>query len=335
MPRRGYLDKYVGDAILNDLIRECDNTPYKRRQDYLRRRDKALVAAVFLTGGYVKTVLTLRRRNFDFEDEEAERKNAFCVKDMRVARYRAKRGKPRWVTRTFEIFYDDPLVEYLVDWVNSLPKLDDYLFRVTRHRVWQIIRILGRRMNFSISPMDLRMQRMYYLVEKRGYTIYDLEKYFGMRVPPSIFRRIPMSRKSGQKVRPAALNFPDNIMKRLPKEVKRSIKGVIDIYSLKYPRFCFWGMRTALIDAIRIRFRRDGKEDRLYDDNGNAYKLSKWINFAREERYISMQSARFLKGQIKVFGDTASHDYMADVKKEEIPVIFTQLRMVLARMYYE
>ena len=46
---------------IGDLIKECDNTKYKKKQDYLKRRDKALILTVFLTGGYVTKVLELKK----------------------------------------------------------------------------------------------------------------------------------------------------------------------------------------------------------------------------------------------------------------------------------
>ena len=141
------------------------------------------------------------------------------------------------------------------------------------------------------------MQRMYYLAEKRGYTHIEIQQYLGMRVPLSIFRREPVTRKPKQEkaLSVEKLSFPNDILKELPRDVRKTIEGVILTYRRNYPRFSFWGMRTALIDAIRIRFRRDGKENELYDENGNAYKLSTWIDLARKERYISTYHAKFLK----------------------------------------
>ena len=134
---------------------------------------------------------------------------------------------------------------------------------------------------------------------------------------------------------PEQLNFPNDVLRKLPPEVRKTVEGVMFNYRSDYPDFCFWGMRKALIDALRIRFKKDRKEKKLYDKNGNAYKLLTWINLARQERYISKESAKFLKSQVKVFGDTASHDYMADLHKDEVPPIFVQLRIALGRMYYE
>lgn len=131
------------------------------------------------------------------------------------------------------------------------------------------------------------------------------------------------------------LIFPSKVLKRLPKEVRKTIEGVMFNYKNGFPDFCFMGMRKALIDAIRIRFRKDGKEHVLYNKNGDAFKLPKWIEFAKQERYISKANARNLNNIVRVFGDTANHDFMADLQKEEVPLVFTNLRIALSRMYYE
>ena len=195
MPRTRNIREYLGDDFLEDLIKECDKTHMMfkgERGDYLRKRDKALVATFFLTGGYKQEVLSLRKRNFDFDDKEAKSRNAFLVKDMKVLRHREKTGKRKWVARTFEIFYDDLLVQYLLDWLDLLPNADDKLFDLKSTRVWNIIRALGKRLNFPISPMDLRNQRALYLVEKRGFAPIDVQKIFGMDVKtPAILEHLP------------------------------------------------------------------------------------------------------------------------------------------------
>jgi hypothetical protein len=131
------------------------------------------------------------------------------------------------------------------------------------------------------------------------------------------------------------LDFPQGVLDSLPGEVQKTVKGIISNYDNDFPDFCFLGMRKALIDAIRIRFRMDGIEDELYDIGGNAYPLEKWIEKAKQKHYISREQAKNLDEKVKVFGDTASHDYMANLQKEEVPGILTNLRMSLSRMYYE
>jgi hypothetical protein len=130
------------------------------------------------------------------------------------------------------------------------------------------------------------------------------------------------------------LEFPSEILERLPQVVKKTIEGVIFNYEHNFPDFCFLGMRKALIDAIRVRFLKAEKVELLYDENGDAHKLEKWIELAKQQRYVSRTEANGLKGIVKVFGDTASHDYMTDLKKEEVPSVFICLRMALSRMYH-
>jgi hypothetical protein len=131
------------------------------------------------------------------------------------------------------------------------------------------------------------------------------------------------------------LAFPQEVLDSLPNEVQKTVKGIIHNYDNDFCDFCFLGMRKALIDGIRIRFKRDGIENKLYDTDGNAYSLERWIAEAKQKHYISREQARDLDGQVKVFGDTASHDYMANLQKEEVPGLFTILRMALSRMYYK
>jgi hypothetical protein len=199
MPRARDIHEYLGDEFMEDLIKECDKTHAtfeSKRRDYLRKRDKALVATFFLTGGYKQEVLSLRKRNFDFDNKEAKSRNAFLVRDMIVLRQREKIGKRRWVTRTFEIFYDDPLIQYLLDWLKLLNKPEDKLFDLKSTAAWQIIRNLGKRLNFPISTMDLRNQRGLYLVEKRGFDSNDVQRYFGMDFSPlGILKHIPATGK--------------------------------------------------------------------------------------------------------------------------------------------
>jgi hypothetical protein len=130
------------------------------------------------------------------------------------------------------------------------------------------------------------------------------------------------------------LEIPAEVLTSFPTVVKSTIEGVIFNYEHDFPDFCFLGMRKALIDAIRIRFQKDQQEDLLYDPDGNAYTLPKWIELAKQKRYISSNMAAGLTERVKVFGDTASHDYMANLQKEEVPAIFTLLRIALSRMFY-
>jgi integrase len=186
---------YCGDKFLEELTAKCDETAYKNKQDYFRKRDKALVAALFLTAGRVSEVLILKKNNFDLDNEEAKRADAFLVRDMVLLRRSTVKGKRRRVTRTFPIWHDEPLVPYLSKW---LPEIDGYLFpsdkKKNRHmgraRVHQIVSDLGTRLDIPvhINASWFRVQREYYLVKKKGFSPYDVQAYIGLRQPPNIFR---------------------------------------------------------------------------------------------------------------------------------------------------
>lgn len=129
------------------------------------------------------------------------------------------------------------------------------------------------------------------------------------------------------------LEFAAEVLNALPTVVRKTIDGIIFNYNHDFADFCFLGMRKALIDSIRIRFQMDNKEDLLYDKQGDTYKLPKWIELAKQRRYISKNIADNLK-RVKIFGDAASHDYMANLQKEEVPPILDILRIALSRMFY-
>jgi len=131
------------------------------------------------------------------------------------------------------------------------------------------------------------------------------------------------------------LNIPKDVFERLPKEIQKSIKGVQLCYEKDHADFCFMGIRKALSTAIHIRFKRAGKEKQLYDDKKEPYDLAKWIELAKQNGFLSANLAKKLTKELKLFGDTSSHDYMIDFHKEDVPSIFMLLRLALDRMYCE
>ena len=131
------------------------------------------------------------------------------------------------------------------------------------------------------------------------------------------------------------LSMPRELVEKLPREVQKTVEGIKLCYEHNHADFCFMGMRKALSTAIHIRFRREGKEDELYDPNRRPYKLPKWIELAKQNGFLSASLAKELTKEVKVFGDIGSHDYKVDFHKEEVPSIFRLLRLALDRMYYQ
>lgn len=185
---REEVTEYCGDELLEELIQKCNETRI-RDSDSLHRtkRNKALIALLFLTGGRIEEVLMLKKKNFDFDNEEAKRNNAFLVKDMKLLKHYSAPGKPKHATRTFPIWNDEPLVQYLYDW---LPEIENDLFDITRQRAWQIVEEVGKRLDrpLHINTSWFREQREHYLIEKKEYSPYDVQAYLKLRHPPTIFR---------------------------------------------------------------------------------------------------------------------------------------------------
>lgn len=77
------IEQFCGWTFLIDIARECENTKYgvsskwtdahpDEAEEYvksLKRRDQALVATLFLTGGRVVEVLQLRKKHFSFGEK--------------------------------------------------------------------------------------------------------------------------------------------------------------------------------------------------------------------------------------------------------------------------
>ncbi|MFH0850563.1 MAG: site-specific integrase [Candidatus Bathyarchaeota archaeon] len=197
--------RFKGWGTLMDLVRECENTPYKvspvwppdspdaqEYRDRLVRRDQALIAALFLTGGRVSEVVPLRKNNFSLQDEP----DAIIVTDMpREKSFRKigetiENGKKKWVTekvevirRDFPILKNEALVPILTSW---LEETEDYLFpspakhraHLTRVRAYQIVTNLGKRCGEEIWPHWFRSQRASQLAAEYGFELHALIDFF-------------------------------------------------------------------------------------------------------------------------------------------------------------
>ena len=149
------------------------------------------MATLFLTGGRSKEVIMLKKDNFDFNEEEAIKSNAFLVRKMDVLK-RTRKGKPIGTTRTFPIWNDDPLVKYLKNW---LDKTEGHLFTtkngiMERGNAFKVVREAGKLLDrpLHINTMWFRKQRQYYLIQVKGFSVYDVQTCLKLRIVPKIFR---------------------------------------------------------------------------------------------------------------------------------------------------
>jgi len=206
------LEEFDGWDFMLRLVEECRNTPYKAPailegrladayMDKLIRRDQALIATLFETGGRVSEVVQLRRRNFRIGDR------AVIVTGMRVLKrfekvgeYTDDDGRKRWVTKPvyetrgrFPIRIDEPLVPYMLDWIREV---DDYLFpstdpsreHISRSWAYKIVRRVGDRLGRHIWPHYFRSQRASQLVQDYGFTLHQLVRFFNWENIPTALR---------------------------------------------------------------------------------------------------------------------------------------------------
>ncbi|MFW6109687.1 MAG: tyrosine-type recombinase/integrase [archaeon] len=194
------VEEFVGWDTLLDLINECENTEYSPSPawkvdpwDYrggLIRRDQALIAALFLTGGRVSEVIGLRSHNFRLRAREVRVHGMSVLKRYRkTGSYRDSEGSKRYYTEPvvmtrgiFSINREEPLVPYLLTWLDSV---DDYLFPspsrnpyLSRQRAYQIVTDIGERVGLKIWNHWFRSQRASQLVTEYSFDIHVLADWF-------------------------------------------------------------------------------------------------------------------------------------------------------------
>lgn len=147
--------------------------------------ERALLAALFLTGGRISEVLRLTPANFDLS-----KKDIVVVKTMPVSkkfkkvgdRYEVIAGKRRkvgWVTepvkddRTIPIPRKEPPVPILLEWVARF-KGEQRIFRMSRVQAFLEIRKLGP----DLYCHWFRAQRASQLASEYDYDLHDLMDYF-------------------------------------------------------------------------------------------------------------------------------------------------------------
>lgn len=237
--RKTSMDKivkdYWGDDFLESLIKTSDDLRRISNEESRMKRDRALIASLFLTGGRVSEVLKLRKKNFIFDNEEAERNNAFLVKELGVLKQWKNKKRLR-VTRTFPIWNDDPLVNYLREWLDELDEADDLLFlgdvegrpTLTYIQVYYFVTNVGKRLEvpYHITPAWFRKQREYHLVKKRRFSVYDLQAYLKLKKIPDIYRQ----REDWQNLLAIARPLrKEKFYQKAPFDALRDIQGLLQL----------------------------------------------------------------------------------------------------------
>ena len=118
--------------------------PYRTQPDFYHRRDRALMALLFLTAGRISEVLSLRKEQFDFE---ADRnfiviRNMILVKRLKTRKGRPVRHKTAPIRDEVPLPLKGPLSKFTIlvqEYLFLVRGPKEKLFKVKRHRAWQIV----------------------------------------------------------------------------------------------------------------------------------------------------------------------------------------------------
>jgi site-specific recombinase XerD len=165
------VESFCGWDYLLKLVKKCR-----------REVDKALISALFETGGRVSEVLELRKDNFVVQEPFLIVKAMPVLKRYKkIGEYRDKTGRIKWRTerkmayRTFPIHMEEPLCRLLLGYLSKIP--DGKLFHIGRTQVYRIVRKLDE----NIFPHWFRAQRASQLALEYGFDVHDLIDFFNWK----------------------------------------------------------------------------------------------------------------------------------------------------------
>jgi len=192
----GEFKGFCGWETLVWLIKACDLTLYRKDQEYLRERDKALVSALFECGGRALETLHLRKSNFQIQQDKILAVDVPVLKRYKKVRSwvervkelpKGSRGKlfknydekrrcwwrTRWETepvfakrKPFPIWLREPLASILVNWIKQS---EDYLFTPGKRskkphleysRVYKILKQVQKNFNSLVNEEAIQMEKV-------------------------------------------------------------------------------------------------------------------------------------------------------------------------------
>jgi len=165
------VESFCGWDYLLKLVEKCR-----------REVDKALISALFETGGRVSEVLQLRKDNFVVQEPFLIVKAMPVLKRYKkIGEYRDRTGRIRWRTerktayRTFPIHMGEPLCKPLLEYLGGVP--EGKLFNIGRTQAYRIVRKLDE----NLFPHWFRAQRASQLALEYGFDVHDLIDFFNWK----------------------------------------------------------------------------------------------------------------------------------------------------------
>lgn len=171
------IEKFVGWDFLKRLVANC-------RHGENLKRDRALICALFETGGRSSEVLQLTPEMFVRKEVPV---NTVVVRGMPVSKRYKKVGdvfnpedrrkmitKPVKAFRSFPIRTDEPLCPPLLEFIETRDDREDKLFNIGRRRVYQIV----TRIDPRVWPHWFRSQRASQLAWDYSFDAQKLTEFF-------------------------------------------------------------------------------------------------------------------------------------------------------------
>jgi integrase len=185
-----YIEYYPSPSEIYEAIISSEGWPYKSNREFYIKRDRALVAILYLLALRVSEALRLRRNQFLLPWQTGQ-DDRIVVRAIELSKSR-RRGKPRkeqfrqenWLPLTGP---RAPLTRFIVDYLKMLDG-DEKLFPFNRTRAWQIVAVMtgatchwfrayGENFLYSQWERDLLAVSDYVKVDPRTLGLYIRKSY--------------------------------------------------------------------------------------------------------------------------------------------------------------
>jgi len=114
--------------------------PYKTNKEFYEKRDRALMALLYLTCGRISEVLSLKKKQFDLESEP----DFIIVRNMIVVKRKKKaKRKSRAIRDEVPLPKEGPLAPFtklVLEYLQLIENPEDKLFPIGRNRAYKIVR---------------------------------------------------------------------------------------------------------------------------------------------------------------------------------------------------